>query len=241
MPLSGLRNLLFGEPGRMMREPLLTGRQEQLMQALMGDITGRIGEVPEGYRRAMEVAQEAIGPSPEIEQAISRALAGEPAAEYSPEAAEQYFREAVQAPMEREAERQRHEVAEEFAGPGTFWGGARMGAQADVQRGLEEALMGERARVMMGERDAQRQAQEAAQQRALQALGPAMQYQMAPMDMATQLAQLATGQEQLRQLPWQAGMGLLQIPEELMYWQEGREGIVPQLAQLAGAFMGLGG
>lgn len=243
---------LFGSPGEMKTESALTPEQEELYNRLIQGLSGRVftpgeqysgpvsADPTESQQQAQTALARAISGESSLGEALQRALSGQPSTSTSPEAMDRYFSEAVEAPMRREYEETQTQLANEFAGPGTYWGGARMDAQQGAAGDFASALASERANLAWQNEQSRRQLSESAADRALQAGQLSSGLAEALYNMGSQQQNIEQqGLERLyeefvrtrpeNQPYLEAVLQALQIPAQFKYYQEGSQGAIPGL------------
>lgn len=108
---------------------------------------------------------------------------------YNPQALDNYYRNAIEAPaMQQWSRNIKPQIEEAYAGPG-FYGSAKSKAVTEGSRDLNEWLGTQRSQLAWDAEQANKQIQEAKAGRALSALQPGFQYLTAPQDAASKSVQ----------------------------------------------------
>ena len=153
--------------------------QEEAFETLWPKIqAGLAGPVPI-YPKSMYVPKTAeeqayLEAMPRLAGEISEARGrlGQPAFQITPETTEEYYQQAVKAPMMKEwQETVEPMIREAYAGPG-YWGSARAGAQAKGAETLATTLGAKRAELSYADEQARRAALESAAGREATYAGP---------------------------------------------------------------------
>lgn len=249
-------DFLLGTEGGFQRTPAMEGYQEDIYKKLLETFSGRVGEEGERYEgdftaeptQAQQTAQQqltnAFSGEGELGSAMRDIMSGRPTSQISPEQTQRYFEETVQRPMMEQQEQRQAETADQFAGPGTYWGGARADAQRETAQDFQNQMSQQLADMQYQDQQARRELQESAADRALQSQS----------QLSQQLAQMGSEQQQVEQRgleqmyedfvrtrpenqPYMdAVMQMLQIPTQHVAYQPGQQGALGDIASLAAMF-----
>ena len=211
--------------------------QLETYAGLWPTVSGGLGEAAPSYPKSMYVPKtpeeeaylEAV-PGLASEVGAARGRLGQPAFEITPETTEEYYQQAIKAPLMKEwQETVEPMIREAYAGPG-YYGSARAGAQAKGAETLATTLGAQRATLAYQDEQARRAALESAAGR--EAVGAA------PMATA-EAGMLGTAGEYSRMIDQE------QVQADLQRWLMGEEveGVTPSqynpFIQLAFQILGL--
>ncbi len=185
------------------RTPAMTPEQEQLFEQLIQQMG------------------EPVEPHPGQVEALELLRGMTPPAQVDPRVTEDYFREAIEEPATRHFREQiLPGIGEQFAGPGTYWGGARARAQREAGEDLARTLTEQRAQLRHADEQARFQQQLAAQQ--------------AQMGLAGQMHEMAGAPWQQQMQQHQMAQALLGISPEHIYFHEPQPHPLAQILGQAG-------
>ena len=211
--------------------------QEATMAGLWPQIAGGLGEAAPTYPKSMYVPKTAeeqaylqAVPGLAGEVGAARGRLGQPSFAPTPETTEEFYQQAIRAPMMQEwGETVEPAIREAYAGPG-YWGSARAGAQAKGAETLATTLGAKRAELAYQDELARRGALETAAGREATYAGP-----MA----TTEAGMLGTAGEYSRMIDQE------KVTADLQRWLMGEEveGVTPTMynpfLQLAYQLLGL--
>lgn len=226
---SGIRNWLFGRDPEIHREPSMSPEQESFFRSAMETFGQRHGQqMP--YAGLLESFMQPQQMGQQYQNTLAQLMAG--ATPRTGEQIDARFQRDVADPAVAHFQRDiMPAVAEQYVGPGTYWGSERARGQQRAGTELAEALAGQRSE----HHQFAQQLDQARQAQALQAAQAGLGHGQQAQQQALQALQAGLGwQGDAQQRAMQEMLGLLGMPTQIGYLDEGSEGAFGGILQLIG-------